>query len=557
MKVGRLAVIGLLVFLAVVFGFYLKTSLSTPINFGDEGFHTRMAQWIAENKEYPVWIPFSGTKLLQLAFARPPVFNILEAGFSAVLGFHEIIIKTLTPFIAVLTGLAVFLLTKRLYNKTTGIIAAIILVGLPSFVTYSIVFYSDMLFAFFASLFALTFLVAVKEGSRKYWLLSSLFAGLAFLTKSSAVVFLVFMPVVFIYLLLFDKTKTKISLFRELFIFGVVFLVIVSPFILRNLYYYQTPLCGANVPIFEGQCHIKNFEDKYQFETRTTQGGSENSVLRFGLSNYINFAYGGWTDSVGILSPVYKIFTPIVNSIAQMTGLALSSFFFLVGLIGGVIILAIRRDHVSSILLILLVMSFILFKEASYRTEDTARHTLAWAALFAVVSSVYWNEVYKLLSKFYKHLGVLVIVLALVFGFQNIVSKLSTMEGVKGFSSTFFEACDWVKDNLPKDSRLLTFWGNRAVYNCQRDISPGIADIRLNSDPDDTRSIAQQQGITHLFIQKFSITPEPTRESYSIAFVKMLEDNPQYFEKVYENGPSLDDCFNRQACDGNIIYKVV
>ena len=121
----------------------------------------------------------------------------------------------------------------------------------------------------------------------------------------------------------------------------------------------------------------------------------------------------------------------------------------------------------------------------------------------------------------------------------------------------FFQACDWVKINLPEDSVLMTFWGYRAGYNCERNVSPGYADIRLSDNPQYIDSVAQQFGITHFFIQKFSISQDASRESYSVAFVQLLENNPQYFEKVYENGPSLQECINAGGCDGNIIYKVI
>ena len=103
----------------------------------------------------------------------------------------------------------------------------------------------------------------------------------------------------------------------------------------------------------------------------------------------------------------------------------------------------------------------------------------------------------------------------------------------------------------------MTFWGYRAGYNCQRSVSTGYADIRLSDDPEYMTYFAKQHGITHFFIQKFSIRPEATRETYSIAFVSLLENNPDYFEKVYENGLPLEACFNQGACDGNIIYKLV
>ena len=551
----KIIILGFLLFLVIVFGFYLKTTLSTHIVFGDEGFHVRLSQLIAENREYMTWF---GTNLDKTGFGRPPLFNILQASFLFVFGFHESIIKILTPFIAVMTGLALFLLAKKLYNIRIGLLSSITLVTLPSFVTYSVLFYTDILFTFYTTLFILLFLLYIKDDNRKYLMLSAIFASLAFLTKITSVIFLAFVALSFVYLLARMKTWPKIKIFREAFIFTVIFLFFTSPFLLRNFYYYQTALCDTPLPFFDNfGCYMSDFEQKYKFPPRSGEGqGTESSLLRFGLSNFINFAYGGWSDNVGPLKFIYKILTPFANSLTQFTGLAFSSLFLIMGLLGGVIILAIKREHIGILLLTLLALIFIVIYQAKYRTEDTARHILSWAPFLAILSSVYWNEVYRFLNRFYKYLGMAIIVLVLLIGLQNLTSKLSAMESVKQFSPLFFEACDWVKENLSKDSMLMTFWGYRAGYNCQRHVSSGYADIRLSNDPEYMSDFAKQHGVTHFFIQKFSIRPEAARETYSIEFVKLLEDNPEYFEKVYENGPPLENCFT-QVCDGNIIYKLV
>ena len=83
----------------LLFVLEMQVVLTTRINFGDEGFHIRMAQWIAEKREYPVWVPFEGTKLERSGFARPPAWNMLEASFMFIFGFHEVVVKFLTPFI--------------------------------------------------------------------------------------------------------------------------------------------------------------------------------------------------------------------------------------------------------------------------------------------------------------------------------------------------------------------------------------------------------------------------------------------------------------------------
>jgi hypothetical protein len=130
-----------------------------------------------------------------------------------------------------------------------------------------------------------------------------------------------------------------------------------------------------------------------------------------------------------------------------------------------------------------------------------------------------------------------------VASYFNISGKLDIMFRVKQFSPAFFEACDWVKNNLPENVSLYTVWAHRAVYNCQRDAvaTTAASDIALSKDVNYTLALAKQLGITHLFVQKFSIDPQNNRyaENYDLDWVQFLEDNPKAFVKIYENGPSF------------------
>ncbi|MBI1978617.1 MAG: glycosyltransferase family 39 protein [Candidatus Aenigmarchaeota archaeon] len=514
-----------LILLGVFFVLELNTSLKTQITFGDEGFHARMAQWISENKEYPIWTPFEYTPLSKSSYARPPLFNILEASFLFVFGNHEIILKAFPPLLALLVGISVFLLAKRLFNIEIGIISSLVLVTLPSFVTYSVLTFDEMLLTFFMSLFALTFAIGVKEKNRRYLVLSALFAGLTFLTKHAGIIILLFVPILFLYSLLSERKF--LPNFKNYLLFGVVFLLVTTPFLLRNFYYYGTPEC-QQLPLFdEDGCVLKQFEENYKFEVRTLAGGSENELLSFGLQNFINFAYG-------------------------------NIWFILIGFFGGLI--ALIKHHsgeTRAVLLIMLFLGLVALYQTSSRTEDTVRQLLPWTPFIAIVSAIYWNEIYKFLRKYQTYLGLAVIGLVLFFGYQSITSKLQSMENVKTFSPLFFEACDWVKENLDEDVRLMTFWGHRAAYSCQRTIAAGFADIRLNPNPESIRDFSEMHGITHFFIQKFSLSQQPSRESYSVSFVQLLENNPEIFKPVYENGPPLDQCLQQGGCDGNIIYEVI
>ncbi|MBI2542870.1 MAG: glycosyltransferase family 39 protein [Candidatus Aenigmarchaeota archaeon] len=519
-------IIILLIVVGLAFVLEANVSLKSHITFGDEGFHAGWGKWISQNIEYPQWDQLGFTDVFKTSFSRPPLFHLTEAGFLLLLGQQEIILKLLPPLIAALTILAFYILIKRLYNKEIALISSLILIGLPSFVTYTVVVFDEILFSFYMTLFTFTFILALKENNRRLWFLSAVFGALAVLTKNAGIIVFAFAGIAFLYKIY--KERKLIDHLKQFALFFVIVSLIAAPFFMRNLVFYYTPTCYP-IPLLtfdKSGCEVKEFEDQREFDVRTLSGGSENDILSFGILNYIEFAYGNY-------------------------------WFILIGLLGGLIVIMKKMDDVMPFILIMLVLGLIILQQTTQRTEDAARQLVAWASLITIISAKYWNEIRSFLDRYLKYLGLIIVVLILFLNYQNVTSKLSAMESVKRFSPMFFEACDWVDENLDKDVKLMTFWGYRASYSCQRIISPGWADIRLNDNPEDIVKISEMHGITHFFIQKFSISQQPSRESYSVAFVRLLENNPDKFEKIYENGPPLNQCLQQGGCDGNIIYKVI
>jgi len=149
-----------------------------------------------------------------------------------------------------------------------------------------------------------------------------------------------------------------------------------------------------------------------------------------------------------------------------------------------------------------------------------------------------------------------VFVFVLTMSFLNLKEKTGTMLQVKQFSPTFFEACDWIKENTPEDSVIMTVWSYRALYNCQRNTIGNTPDIALSTDLNYTLDKTREYGLTHIFIQKFSISDKPMSEKYTIGFLQFLENNPDHFVNVFENGPKLQKCLQQGGCDGNTVYEI-
>ena len=527
--------LALIVVLIIVFGLQLEVSLTSPIVFGDSGYHVRLGQWISEHKEYPVWNPVERTKIFATSYDKPPAWHFLEGSIFALFGFHESLIKFLTPFITFLTGLLIYFLSKELFNRRVAFIAAFLTVTIPSMVTYAVLFYDITLFLLYLTFSCLTLILAVEKKSKKYWLLSIVFASLAFLTKREGVVIFFIYGLTFLYEL---YKKRNFEVVKKYLVLTAIFLVIAGPWLARNYELYGTPLCGLpKNPFFNEKCKVtfsyqpKTTED---FVGRTTPTGTELSLFKFGITNYLNFAYG-------IIWLVPLLF------------------------ICGIFIFLKEKSQKNILLLLMLIAWIPIFYVSTGRAECTIRYTLGVVPVISLIASSYLNEVCEFVRKYQKYLGLIIIVGVILIGlFLNLIPKLKVMKAVKSFSPTFFEACDWVKEHpekVPENATLATVWDHRTIYNCQRNAIgyanlPDSRDIILSNNLTLVLGRLKEEGITHLFIQKFSIDQKPYREKYPVSFVQFLEQNPKAFIKIYENGPSLQDCLNRGYCDGNIIYEI-
>jgi len=514
----------------------LQVTFNNPIVFGDESYHARISQYIAEEVEYPAWSPLGGTELFKTSFAAPPLWHTLIASFLYLFGFNEIFIRFLPPFVTFLTGLAVFLLGKELYDEKIGFIASIIAITIPSFATYSVLIYTDALVTLFMTMFFLLFCLYIKRGGKIYSILSGIFGAFAFLTKPSGIAVYIFIFLAFVYELI--KKRKFYEPLKKYFILSLILILVPSTFFLRNFFYYKTPMC-AGIPFINrvldvSGCAIGEFEGKYKYAGITEQAGTEQSIYRMGLTNYLNFAYG------------------------ELVVLGIRLPWVILALFSGLFVVLSKRDKSDIFVLLMLSIVLLIFLTSTGRAEDTARYTLIWSPFIALLAGKWFSGIYEFIKEYQKYIALIVFIIVVILSYINLKGKLDVMAQVKQFSPSFFEACDWIKENTAKDAVISTFWSSRALYNCQRNSAGAPADLRLSDDVNYTLSVAKQYGTTHIFIQKFSIDPQNRhlKEKFDLDFVNLLEAHPEYFKKVYENGPPLQQCLQQGGCDGNIVYEI-
>jgi hypothetical protein len=249
-----------------------------------------------------------------------------------------------------------------------------------------------------------------------------------------------------------------------------------------------------------------------------------------GLTNYLNFAYG-------------------------------DLWFIIFAFCAGLFLLLTKRNELTVFLVIILLLYLpVFFYYSIYRAEDAARWAMPWIPLVALVASMFFDDVYKFIKTYQKYIAFIIFIIVIYFSYQNFSQKLAVMAQVKQFSPSFFEACNWIKANTPKDSLISTVWVYRTAYSCQRRAATSLADLVMSKNETYMLEVAKAYGIDYIFIQKFSLSNEPMNERFPVDYVQFLEDHPDHFKKVYENpknGPHLQQCLQQGGCDGNIVYKIV
>lgn len=377
-QIRNIEILALIAIILVAFALELKLTLSEPIVFGDEGHHARLSQWIAQQVELPKYVPFTGSPLEMRGFNKPLLWNLLGASLIYIFGFHQEILKFLIPFTAVIvTGPAIYVLTKRLYNKEVAFIATVITLAIPSFVTYSVLYYVIILETLYLTMSVLVLILALKTNSMKYWILSGLFCGLALVTDAPGYAIFFIAGTFFLYQ--FYKQRKFFKLLKNYLIWFVFAILLVAPFFARNYLLFQNFCSDLPIPYQgPGQCSTdleSTYVSQYNYTSTAAQVGTEVNILNFGIADYLNFAYG-------------------------------NIWFVVFALLCGLVITLYRRNFIDVLILISLLPILVIYlRTPDTRVENLSRYVLSWVPLIGIIAGIYFGEVYNFVKKYQKYLA--------------------------------------------------------------------------------------------------------------------------------------------------------
>jgi len=192
----------------------------------DEAIYAQIAKNMIQKNEYInlYWEPDV------IWYEKPPFYMWLMVPFMKILGFNSWAARLPGALIGFSLVIFVFVMGKKLFNKTTGYISALALVTTVHYLYYSRASMLDITTTAFITFSLFSYYFAKHNNKTKLWILSGIFTGLSTLTKG--VIGLLPLPVMFLYetyLFLTKEQKISIKLIKKYFILVISALVIFLP----------------------------------------------------------------------------------------------------------------------------------------------------------------------------------------------------------------------------------------------------------------------------------------------------------------------------------------
>ncbi len=205
------------------------------IAFSDAGGYHQIAVNLLEHRVYSVYpLSSSGTPTAHTdPIIRTPVYPFFVAGVYAISSYRVYMVLLLQIVMGALSCLLIYGIGSMLFNKKVGFLAGCLLA-----VDFVSLLYANMLMT--ETLFTFLFLISIyfvvqflKRSSIKYLVWGGLFMGLATLCRPVSLYFPVFLVLFFILSSFFKRTRL-VSRIANGLVFILVFLLVLSPWLIRN-----------------------------------------------------------------------------------------------------------------------------------------------------------------------------------------------------------------------------------------------------------------------------------------------------------------------------------
>lgn len=237
-----------LIFLLIIsLKLILSSFVLAPSAVNDGYVFSKMSQSFFDDQDFSV----HGVSTAQY----PPLYPMVLS-FSFLLNNMLHIFTTLKIINITLSSLIIFpayLLAREFLPKSKALLATLIVGFLPShFITSNFLLSENLFYTLFLFTFYFAYL-AFKTNQFKFFLTLGMFTGLSFLTRPTAIAFVPIIALMFLYQIFKKEFK-----FSNLFITSTAFVLLITPWLLRNGFKFGWSIAGLLGKVYVSDVSTNN-----------------------------------------------------------------------------------------------------------------------------------------------------------------------------------------------------------------------------------------------------------------------------------------------------------
>lgn len=463
--------------------------------------------------------------LPKLYLINHKIFNVQENLFSNYPSLGEMLYtlaisvqgdefgKLINFSVSILCAVVIYLISRKLFNRKTGILSVAIFYITPIVSTLSWTTGVDLFVVFFVLLSLYAFISNLSSYT------VGIFAGLALSCKLTAVFFI---PAFFI---LYIIKKVKLN---EILIFVIIIFVMISPWLIKNVIYTGNPVFPHLRNLFGGP--VLN-EDSFKILI------SELKSIK--IRNVLDFFMFPWNLTLNVpafgrymIGPMFLFLIPLTfiqNRFKQSHNLKHISLFFLVAFILWIITTNLSRYFLPGLAILSIILAYSC--ERVFNSKNILKYILFAGISVLLLINTCWS--FYLLNFYFKPFGV-------VTGLQSREEYLYE----KPYQN-YYVVFKYINENLPDGSKIL-FVGETRGFHSQKNfvtstvfnINPFIKLLKTCKNSEEIYKNLKNKGFTHILINFSEIRRiNSTYKIFNLTSdeIKLFEDfRKKYMEILFE-----------------------
>jgi 4-amino-4-deoxy-L-arabinose transferase-like glycosyltransferase len=398
--------------------------------------------------------------------------------------------KVVTALFGMLTLLVVYLIGKK-FGWVTSLSSTAILLSIPLFTHLMMISYVDIPIAFFAALALYFFL---QPSSTKNSIITGVILAMSFYAKSSGLFLVVGF---FLYSIARYFYKKDVNL-KLAFITCIVFAILISPWVIKNLIFYKYPyLEGINI----------FFKLPIDYPSWITQALA---TLSPSINYYENFGY---------ISLILVIF-------------------------GAIYALQVKEEklYLPIFLLILFILLFYLRPLISVAIEEPRYFSIIFPYI-AIIGAFFLNGLYDK-NKNFMFVIIAVILLSLYFSLSVALNTNSSQR----YSQDYIQALQWLKSNTPSNANIFTAYeGSLRIFADRNDVWAMTEFPELMTTQNSTYiyDTLKKYNVDYILIwrgivaDKYVIPESNLIGAFTYNFVNMVSSDTKHFNATYQNQDNI------------------